>query len=147
MYSENCVFCRDVIRDRKASIVYENDQVMAFMDIAPVEPGHVLVVPRDHYANIMDIDEPVYLEVHRVTRMISPAVVRAVGADAVNIGQNNGACANQRVFHYHVHIIPRFCSRELNWGRKTVEDEELEQMAVLIRNEIADRVGRIPELR
>jgi bis(5'-nucleosidyl)-tetraphosphatase/histidine triad (HIT) family protein len=147
MYSENCVFCRDVIRDRKASIVYENDQVMAFMDIAPVEPGHVLVVPRDHYANIMDIDEPVYLEVHRVTRMISPAVVRAVGADAVNIGQNNGACANQRVFHYHVHIIPRFCSRELNWGRRTMEDEELEQMAVLIRNEIADRVGRIPELR
>ena len=147
MYSENCVFCRDVIRDRKASIVYENDSVIAFMDIAPVEPGHVLVVPKDHYVNIMDIDEPVYLEVHRVTRMISPAVVRAVGADAVNIGQNNGACANQRVFHYHVHIIPRFCSRELNWGRKTVEDEELEQMAVLIRNEIADRVGRIPELR
>ena len=147
MYSENCVFCRDVIRDRKASIVYENDSVIAFMDIAPVEPGHVLVVPKDHYVNIMDIDEPVYLEVHRVTRVISPAVVRAVGADAVNIGQNNGACANQRVFHYHVHIIPRFCSRELNWGRKTVEDEELEQMAVLIRNEIADRVGRIPELR
>ena len=147
MYSENCVFCRDVIRDRKASIVYENDSVIAFMDIAPVEPGHVLVVPKDHYVNIMDIDEPVYLEVHRVTRMISPAIVRAVGADAVNIGQNNGACANQRVFHYHVHIIPRFCSRELNWGRRTMEDEELEQMAVLIRNEIADRVGRIPELR
>ena len=147
MYSENCVFCRDVIRGRKASIVYENDSVIAFMDIAPVEPGHVLVVPKDHYVNIMDIDEPVYLEVHRVTRMISPAIVRAVGADAVNIGQNNGACANQRVFHYHVHIIPRFCSRELNWGRRTMEDEELEQMAVLIRNEIADRVGRIPELR
>ena len=147
MYSENCVFCRDVIRGRKASIVYENDSVIAFMDIAPVEPGHVLVVPKDHYVNIMDIDEPVYLEVHRVTRMISPAIVRAVGADAVNIGQNNGACANQRVFHYHVHIIPRFCSRELNWGRKTVEDEELEQMAVLIRNEIADHNGRIPELR
>ena len=105
MYSENCVFCRDVIRDRRASIVYENDSVMAFMDIAPVEPGHVLVVPKDHYENIMDIEEPVYLEVHRVTKMISPAVVRAVGADAVNIGQNNGACANQRVFHYHVHII------------------------------------------
>ncbi len=147
MYSKNCVFCRDVVRDRKASIVYENDSVVAFMDIAPVEPGHVLVIPRDHYANIMDIEEQAYVEVHRVTRMISPAVVRAVGADAVNIGQNNGACANQRVFHYHVHIIPRFCSRELNWGRKTAGDEELEEVAVLIRNELANDNGKIPELR
>lgn len=147
MYSEQCVFCRDVIRDRKASIIYENNNVLAFMDIAPVEPGHVLVVPREHYVNILDIDEWSYLEVHRVAKQLSPAIIRAVGGEAVNIGQNNGACANQRVFHYHLHIIPRFCDRRLDWSRRIVRENELDEVAEKIRAEIQNRDGEIPELK
>ncbi len=147
MYSENCVFCREIVRKRRAAIIYENDSVVAFMDIAPVEPGHVLVIPREHYVNILDISEETFLEVHRATKLISPAVVRAVGADAINIGQNNGSCANQRVFHYHVHIIPRFCSRELKWGRKIAVESELQKIASRIKEEIHDPNGKIPELR
>ncbi|MCL4336683.1 MAG: HIT family protein [Candidatus Thermoplasmatota archaeon] len=147
MYSEQCVFCRDVIRDRKASIIYENNNVLAFMDIAPVEPGHVLVVPREHYVNILDIDEWSYLEVHRVAKQLSPAIIRAVGGEAVNIGQNNGACANQRVFHYHLHIIPRFCDRRLDWSRRIVRENELDEVAEKIRAEIQNRDGAIPELK
>ncbi len=147
MYSEQCVFCRDVIRDRKASIIYENNNVVAFMDIAPVEPGHVLVVPREHYVNILDIDEWSYLEVHRVAKQLSPAIIRAVGGEAVNIGQNNGACANQRVFHYHLHIIPRFCDRRLDWSRRIVRENELDEVAEKIRAEIQNRDGAIPELK
>lgn len=147
MYSEQCVFCRDVIRDRKASVIYENTNVLAFMDIAPVEPGHVLVVPKEHYVNILDIDEWSYLEVHRIAKTLSPAIIRAVEAEAVNIGQNNGACANQRVFHYHLHIIPRFCDRRLEWSRRTVRDRELEEVAVKIRSEIQNHDAKIPELK
>lgn len=147
MYKEQCVFCRDVIRDRKASIIFENSNVVAFMDIAPVEPGHVLVVPREHYENIMDIEEWVYLEVHRVAKKLSPSIVRAVEAEAVNIGQNNGACANQRVFHYHVHIIPRFCDRRLEWSRRTAGESELEKVAVRIREEMDNPDGRLPVLK
>lgn len=147
MYSEQCVFCRDVVRDRKASIIYENNNVMAFMDIAPVERGHVLVVPKEHFVNIMDIEEWVYLEVHRIARKLSPAIVRAVGAEAVNIGQNNGACANQRVFHYHVHIIPRFCDRRLEWSRRNARTQELDDAAGDIIAEINNTDGRIPELK
>lgn len=141
------MFCRDVIRDRKASIIYENNNVLAFMDIAPVEPGHVLVVPREHYVNILDIDEWSYLEVHRVAKQLSPAIIRAVGGEAVNIGQNNGACANQRVFHYHLHIIPRFCDRRLDWSRRIVRENELDEVAEKIRAEIQNRDGAIPELK
>ena len=141
------MFCRDVIRDRKASIIYENNNVVAFMDIAPVEPGHVLVVPREHYVNILDIDEWSYLEVHRVAKQLSPAIIRAVGGEAVNIGQNNGACANQRVFHYHLHIIPRFCDRRLDWSRRIVRENELDEVAEKIRAEIQNRDGAIPELK
>ncbi len=147
MYSEQCVFCRDVIRDRKASIIYENSNVLAFMDIAPVEPGHVLVVPKEHYVNILDIDEWSYLEVHRVAKQLSPAIIRAVGGEAVNIGQNNGACANQRVFHYHLHIIPRFCDRRLDWSRRNVRDKELDEVAEKIRAEIQNHDGEMPELK
>ena len=147
MYSEQCVFCRDVIRDRKASIIYENNNVLAFMDIAPVEPGHVLVVPREHYVNILDIDEWSYLEVHRVAKQLSPAIIRAVGGEAVNIGQNNGACANQRVFHYHLHIIPRFCDRRLDWSRRIVRENELDEVAEKIRAEIQNHDGEMPELK
>ncbi len=147
MYSEQCVFCRDVIRDHKASIVYENNNVMAFMDIAPVEAGHILVVPKEHYVNILDIDEWSYLEVHRIAKMLSPAIIRAVDAEAVNIGQNNGACANQRVFHYHLHIIPRVCDRRLEWSRRTVKGDELEEVAVRIRAEISNHDGRMPVLK
>lgn len=147
MYNEQCVFCRDVIRDRNASIIYENNNVLAFMDIAPVEAGHVLVVPKEHYENIMDIDEWSYLEVHRIAKKISPAIVRAVDAEAVNIGQNNGACANQRVFHYHLHIIPRFCDRRLEWSRRTVKDSELDDVAEIIRKEIDNADGKLPVLK
>lgn len=147
MYNEQCVFCRDVIRDGKGSVVFESSNVIAFMDIAPVEPGHVLVVPREHYENIMDIEEWVYLEVHRVAKKISPAIVRAVEAEAVNIGQNNGSCANQRVFHYHLHIIPRYCDRRLEWNRRIVGDSELEGVAEKIRREIDNTDGPTPVLK
>ena len=147
MYKEHCVFCRDVVKDRNASIVFENSNVLAFMDIAPVEPGHVLVVPKEHYENIMDIEEWVYLEVHRVAKKISPAIVRAVEAEAVNIGQNNGACANQRVFHYHLHIIPRFCERRLEWSRREVKEDELDDVARKIRSEIDNPDGETPILK
>ena len=141
------MFCRDVIRDRKASIIYENSNVLAFMDIAPVEPGHVLVVPKEHYVNILDIDEWSYLEVHRVAKQLSPAIIRAVCGEAVNIGQNNGACANQRVFHYHLHIIPRFCDRRLDWSRRNVLEKELDEVAEKIKAEIQNHDGETPVLK
>jgi bis(5'-nucleosidyl)-tetraphosphatase/histidine triad (HIT) family protein len=136
MSAESCIFCQKVIKLGEASIIYENEVVISFMDIAPVEPGHVLVIPKKHYENILDIDYEEYLEVHRVTKFLSPYIVRAVGADGINVGQNNGKSANQRVFHYHVHIIPRFMDRELKWGRTNAEKEELEQVADLVRAEI-----------
>ncbi len=147
MYKEDCVFCREIVKNGNASLVFENNNVVAFMDIAPVEAGHVLVIPKEHYENIMDIEEWTYLELQRVAKKLTPAIVRAVGAEAVNIGQNNGACANQKVFHYHLHIIPRVCDRRLEWSRREVKGDELELVAEKIRSEITNHEGRIPELK
>ena len=136
MSDNSCVFCSEVVGKHRASVIYETVSVIAFMDIAPVEPGHVLVIPKKHFVNILDIDYEDYLEVHRVTKYLSPYIVRAVNADGINIGQNNGKSANQRVFHYHVHIIPRFQERELKWGRMQAENWQLEEVAEKVRSEI-----------
>lgn len=133
MFKDGCVFCNEIARQRKAAIVYEDDETLAFMDIAPVEQGHTLVIPKEHYVNIFDIDSASFAKVHEVSRVLSRAVMKAVDADAINIGQNNGPCANQRVMHYHLHIIPRWCNRNLNWDRGEANGEELESVAARIR--------------
>jgi len=148
MLEDRCVFCQSVIKKRDAVVVYENSKVLAFMDKFPVEPGHVLVIPKDHYENILDIDYDLYLEVHRVSKLLCPSIIRALGADAINVGQNNGTCANQKVFHYHVHLIPRFCGREIGWrSRNSVNNDELEDIARRIRDEIDNDGKPIPKLK
>lgn len=147
---EDCVFCTDILGKRNGSVVYEDDETIAFMDYAPVEVGHVLVIPRKHFENIFDIDEKLYIKVHLIARKLAPSILKAMGAEALNIGQNNGPCANQIVMHYHLHLIPRFCEegygqsapngrfarRPLNWGRKIMDKEELDAVAETIREEI-----------
>ncbi len=134
MFKDGCVFCDDVARQGKAAIVYEDEDTLAFMDIAPVEEGHTLVIPKDHFVNIFDIDYNRFAKVHELSRVLAKAVMEAVGADAINIGQNNGPCANQRVMHYHLHIIPRWCNRHLNWERGEADGEQLEEVAAKIRD-------------
>lgn len=138
MFQNGCVFCDDVARQRKAAIVYEDDEILAFMDFAPVEQGHTLVIPKEHFVNIFDIDSSSFAKVHEVSRVLSKAVMKAVDADAINIGQNNGPCANQRVMHYHLHIIPRWCNRHLNWERGVANGDELESVAARIRDSFED---------
>lgn len=155
MDSSFCVFCEDVIKGRNAAFVFEDDTTIAFMDYAPVEEGHILVIPKRHYENVMDIDEENYTHVHLTAKKISPALLSALHAEGLNIGQNNGTCANQIVPHYHLHLIPRWCtegsyeaspigrfaSKPLNWERHLVNLKDLEATASTIREEIKRRYG------
>ncbi|MCL5803716.1 MAG: HIT family protein [Candidatus Thermoplasmatota archaeon] len=150
MQDPDCPFCIDVIQDKNAAIVYEDEHVMAFMDYAPVEDGHLLIVPKMHYTDINDIDEEDYLKVHKLAKKMSPVLLKALSADGLNIGQNNGHCANQVVMHYHLHLIPRWCTssppsvskqgrfarRPLTWERKIVDRKELDALAKLIRENL-----------
>jgi bis(5'-nucleosidyl)-tetraphosphatase/histidine triad (HIT) family protein len=140
MDRKTCVFCTEIVANRNAAIIYEDDLTMAFMDNAPVEQGHVLVIPRSHYSNILDIPEDIYSAVHLVAKKLAPAILLAMDADALNIGQNNGRCANQRVMHYHLHIIPRKCGRQIEWMRKILTTEELDQTSQNIRKMLDDPI-------
>ena len=104
---KSCIFCDLINGAGEVSICYEDAQAIAFMDIQPVNLGHVLVVPRDHYEALHDVPASVAAHLFDVALQLAPVVRRVHGADDMNIVVNSGAAAGQNVFHFHVHVIPR----------------------------------------
>ena len=103
----HCIFCDLIQGAAEVSICYEDATSIAFMDIQPVNPGHVLVVPRDHFESLNDVPRDVAMHLFDVALKLSGIVRRATGCDDLNIVVNSGEAAGQNVFHYHVHLIPR----------------------------------------
>jgi histidine triad (HIT) family protein len=103
----SCPFCDVIHGAGEVSMCYEDADVVAFMDIQPVNAGHVLVVPRAHYESLEDIPREMATHVFDVAMMLAPIVKQVGDADGMNILVNSGAAAGQDVFHYHVHVIPR----------------------------------------
>lgn len=106
-YMEETIFSKIITREIPANIVYEDDETLAFLDIAPNNPGHTLVIPKAYSRNLLDISESSWLAVMATVRKLAPIIKEAVGADGINIAMNNEPAAGQVVFHAHVHIIPR----------------------------------------
>lgn len=103
----HCTFC-DLIRGAaEVSVCHEDSDAIAFMDIQPVNNGHVLVVPREHYESLLDVPEEIGLHLFRITMRLANAVRHVTGCEDMNIVVNSGAAAGQDEPHYHVHIIPR----------------------------------------
>lgn len=135
---EDTVFDKIIKREIPAEIVYEDADTIAFLDIAPTNPGHTLVVPKKASRNIFDIDEADWLAVMKVVRKVAHAVKEAVGAEGVNITMNNEPAAGQEVFHAHVHIIPRFSTDGFGlWPKKQYKEGEKQAVAEKIRGELA----------
>jgi histidine triad (HIT) family protein len=105
----DCIFCHIVSGQAPASIVYRDDAVTAFLDIQPVNPGHVLVVPNGHAAYLADLDEEVGARLFRVAMRVAAAVRQSeVWCEGINLFLADGEAAMQEVFHVHLHVIPRF---------------------------------------
>jgi histidine triad (HIT) family protein len=111
--SESCIFCKIVQKEAPASIIYEDEKVVAFLSIQPINVGHTLVVPKAHYENINDITEEEVSHLYKIVKKLAPAVKKAVDAEGIRIVQNNGEAAGQVIFHLHVHIIPM--NKESQW--------------------------------
>jgi histidine triad (HIT) family protein len=111
--SETCTFCKIAQKEAPASIVYEDEKVIAFMSIRPINIGHTLVVPKKHYENIYEIPEEEVAHLYTIVKKLVHAVQKAVDAEGIRIVQNNGEAAGQVVFHMHVHIIPM--NKDQSW--------------------------------
>ncbi|NOX44123.1 MAG: HIT family protein [Caldiserica bacterium] len=123
----DCIFCRIAEGKAPANVVYKDDDVIAFLDIRPVNPGHTLVVPKSHHAYIWELPKEKAAQVFAVVHEIALAVREALKADGVRIVQLNGSAAGQEVFHFHVHVIPCYAGRTAK--RRAATREELEQIA------------------
>lgn len=135
--SENCLFCKIHAGEIPSIRVYEDDIVIAFMDIMPAAKGHCLIVPKAHSVNLLDADPEVIAHVAKVSIPLANAVKLAVNADGIRIAQFNGEAAGQTVFHYHMHIIPAFAghSAELH-GRDKASTDELLATANAIKHHL-----------
>lgn len=134
--NNDCVFCQIVQKKLPASIVYEDDTVLAFLDIRPVNEGHTLVIPKQHFEGILDIPEELNAYVNKIVKRVAVAVKKATSADGLSIIQQNGRAANQDIFHLHVHIIPKFEGQTTPRFRdlRAISREQLDQTATKIKS-------------
>lgn len=103
----HCIFCDLIQGAGEVSMCYEDTDALAFMDIQPVQPGHLLVVPRRHYESLLDLPPELGRHLFEVAQRLATVVRQVTGCEGMNIVVNSGAAAGQDVFHYHVHVIPR----------------------------------------
>ncbi|MBK8183037.1 MAG: HIT family protein [Candidatus Competibacteraceae bacterium] len=137
--SGNCVFCKIVRGEIPAAKVHEDDQSLIFMDVQPASPGHTLVIPKTHAANLMEIAEADLLATTRIVQRVARAIRKALTPDGLRIVQTNGPAAGQTVFHYHVHLIPMQEGQRLGThGRAPADREQLKTQAALIRAALED---------
>ncbi len=131
----DCIFCAIVAGEIPAAKVYEDEHVFAFMDIAPANPGHTLVIPKQHYRNIFDMPPEIGSKIMPAAILIANAIRTALNPDGLNLFQSNEAAAFQTVFHFHLHLIPRWESDPLRlpWRPSEGDMEEIGNTAAKIR--------------
>jgi histidine triad (HIT) family protein len=135
----DCIFCKIVEKQIPATVIYEDGDVLAFMDIGPIVKGHALVVPKKHCDPVTETPDDLLARLHVVAKRIAQAQMNGLGADGVNIMQNNGAAAGQEVPHIHVHVIPRFKGdgHHWNWNPQKYGDfDEMNDLAAKIQNHL-----------
>jgi histidine triad (HIT) family protein len=145
--TRHCIFCEIVHGAGEASVCYEDGIAVAFMDIQPVNAGHVLIVPREHHESLNDVPGEVAMHLFDVALRLGPVVRRISRSSDLNIVVNSGEAAGQNVFHYHVHLIPRRAGDgfdvPLPFGGSEMPDRTLlDAMAARIISELRDPVRR-----
>ena len=130
----NCIFCRIVAGAARSHPVWDDPDTLAFMDISPLSTGHVLVIPKPHWENVFDTPAPALGAVMDTAKRVAQAIRTAIAPPGLGVYQVNGRAAGQTVFHYHVHLIPRYegISLELH-GRRRADRAELDRVAERIR--------------
>jgi histidine triad (HIT) family protein len=137
--NENCIFCKIINKSIPNAIIYENDKFLAFLDKYPINYGHSLIVPKDHFNNILEMPTELVGQMHSLVPQIAKAIITSIDGNGFNVSQNNGRSANQIIPHVHVHIVPRFALEKTKgqWPmRKIANMNELKDLAVKITAKI-----------
>ena len=133
---ENCIFCKIIKGDLPATILYEDDLVMAFLDIAPINKGHILVIPKEHHAGSNSVPEDVAGRMFKIGTKLGVAARRALDMEGFNLHLADGTCAGQVVMHAHLHVIPRGAEDGFHWNWRQLsytDDQERDEIVSKIK--------------
>jgi histidine triad (HIT) family protein len=137
--NEKCIFCKIINKTIPNAIIYEDDIFLAFLDKYPINYGHSLLIPKDHFNTILEMPTNLVGEMYSLVPHLSRAIITTIDGNGFNVSQNNGRSANQIIPHVHVHIVPRFSIEKIKgqWPmRKIANIEELKTLAEKIAENI-----------
>ncbi len=132
MRKDDCIFCKLANGDIPTNSIYEDDDFNVILDASPATKGHALILPKQHYANIYEIDPEVLSKAALLAQKVIKHETSVLKCDGYNIVQNNGETAGQTVFHFHMHLIPRYAvdnrPEDVSWGHKEFSSEEFTEI-------------------
>ena len=139
----DCIFCQIVRGQADCHQVYEDDQVLVFLDIFPVSPGHTLVIPKEHAVDVFDLPEASAEAIARVARRVAHTIDDVLSPDGLMVAQLNREAAGQTVFHYHMHLIPRWHGASMQiHGRREATREQLDDAAQRIASALPESLSQ-----
>ena len=135
MKDHNCIFCKIANGEIPSSTIYEDEDFRVFLDLAPAAKGHALIVPKEHYANLYELSDELCSKVFVLAKKLAAHMTEVLGCDGFNIAQNNGAAAGQTMFHFHLHLIPRYEGDQagFSWNTGSADMDELKLLAEKLR--------------
>ena len=130
MKDNNCIFCKLANGDIPTNSIYEDDDFKVILDASPATKGHSLIIPKSHYKDIYEIDEELAGKAFKLAKKLTISMTEKLGCEGFNILQNNKEVAGQTVFHFHMHLIPRYKEGKsiLTWGHEEFTPEEMEDI-------------------
>ena len=130
MKDNNCIFCKLANGDIPTRTLYEDDRFRVILDAGPATTGHALILPKDHYADVFELPEETAAQCMVLAKKMAGRLKEKLGADGFNIVQNNGETAGQTVFHFHMHLIPRYKDdgQKSLWEPRPLPDEVMDEV-------------------
>ena len=134
MREDNCIFCKIANGEIPSKTLYEDDAFRVILDLGPAAKGHALILPKEHYENLYELPDKTAAGAMLLAKKMAALMKEKLGCDGLNLIQNNGETAGQTVFHFHMHLIPRYKDdgQKIGWVQGKAEAEELEEIHKLI---------------
>lgn len=134
MKDNNCIFCKIANGEIPSTTLYEDEDFRVILDLGPATRGHALLLPKEHYANLFELDDTLTAKALATAKLVAARMKKALEADGFNIVQNNGEAAGQTVFHFHMHLIPRYKGDNAGilWKPGSTTPEEMAEVKRLV---------------
>lgn len=134
----DCIFCKIAGGEIPAATLYEDEDFRVILDLGPASRGHALILPKQHYANLYEMPDELLGKAMSLAKKMGKAMKKALKCDGLNLVQNNGTAAGQTVFHFHMHLIPRYDNDKvgLGWKPGTLTDQDRDEIVRLVSSQL-----------